>query len=73
MVVVLRYTDDIFFIWAEGEDKLQWFQNRLNNFHPNLKVTHEKSKFSVNFLDLRVSTVDNKLETDLFHKTNGLP
>ena len=73
MVVVLTYTDDIFFIWTEGEDKLQWFLNRLNNFHPNLKVTHEKSKISVNFLDLRVSTVDNKLETDLFHKTNGLP
>ena len=68
MVVVLRYIDDIFFIWTEGEDKLEGFLNRLNNFHPNLKFTHEKSKFSVNFLDLRVSTADNKLETDLFYK-----
>ena len=49
MVVVLRYIDDIFFIWTEGEDKLEGFPNRLNNFNPNLKFTHEKSKFSVNF------------------------
>ena len=45
----LRYIDDIFFIWKKGEDKLQGFLNRLNNFHPNLKFTHEKSKFSGNF------------------------
>ena len=49
MVVVLRYIDDIFFIWTEGEDKLEGFLNRLNNFNSNLKFTHEKSKFSVNF------------------------
>ena len=64
----LRYTDDIFFIWTEGEDKLKGFLNRLNNFHPNLKFTHKKSKSSVNFLDVSVSVVDNKLETYLFCK-----
>ena len=65
----LRYIDDIFFIWTEGEDKLQGFLNCLNNFHPNLKFTHEKSESSVNFLDVSVSIVDNKLEADLFCKT----
>ena len=64
----LRYIDDIIFIWTEGEDKLKGFLNRLNNFHPNLKFTLEKSKPSVNFLDVSVSIVDNKLETDLFCK-----
>ena len=29
----LRYIDDIFFTWAEGEDKLEWFLNRYNNFN----------------------------------------
>ena len=29
----LRYIDDIFFIWTEGEDKLEGFLNRLNNLH----------------------------------------
>ena len=62
----LRYIDDIFFFWKKGEDKLQGFLNRLNNFHPNLKFTHEKSKFSGNFLNVSVSIADNKLETDLF-------
>ena len=47
----LRYIDDIFFIWTEGEDKLEGFLNRLNNFNPNLKFTLEKSKSSVNFLE----------------------
>ena len=64
----LRYIDDIFFIRTEGEDKLEGFLNRLNNFHPNLKFTHGKSKLSVNFLDASFSIVDNKLETDLFCK-----
>ena len=36
--------------------------------HPNLKFTHEKSKSSVNFLDVSVSLVDNKRETDLLCK-----
>ena len=45
----LRYIDDIFFIWTEGQNKLEGFLNRLNNFHPNLEFTHEKSKSSVNF------------------------
>ena len=64
----LRYIDDIFFIWTEGEDKLEGFLNHLNNFYPNLKFTLEKSKSSFNFLDVSVSIVDNKLETDLFCK-----
>ena len=43
----LRYMDDMFFIWTEGEDKPEGLLNRLDNFHPNLKLTHEKNKSSV--------------------------
>ena len=68
----LRYIDDIFFIWVEDKDKLDRFLNRINNFYPNLKFTHEKSKSSINFLDVSVRIVDNKLETDLFCKPHGL-
>ena len=67
-MVVVKIIDDIFFIWTKGEDKLEGFLNRLINFHPNLKFTHEKSKSLVNFFDVSVSIVDNKLETDLFCK-----
>ena len=67
-LLLLRYIDDIFSIWVEGEDKLAGFVNRLSDFHPILKFIHEKSKLSVNFLDISVSIVDNKLETVLFCK-----
>ena len=64
----LRYIDDIFCIWTESQDKPEGFLNRLNNFHSNLKFTHETSKSSVKFLHLSVNIVDNKLEIDLFCK-----
>ena len=51
----------IFFTCREGEEKLEEFLNRLNNFHPNLKFTYEKTDVSVN-------NVDKKLETDLYSK-----
>ena len=38
-----RYTD-IFFIWTTTEKGLDDFLERLNNFHPNLKFTHERSR-----------------------------
>ena len=47
---MIRYVDDIFFIWKEGENKLKVFLQRLNTFPLNLKFTHEKSK-TVNILD----------------------
>ena len=46
-------------MWTEGEDQLEGFLNLLDNFHPNLKFPHEKSKFSVNFLDVTISIIDN--------------
>ena len=55
-LVWLRYTDGIFFIWNESEEKLEEFLEDLNNFHLNLKFASEKSvkKESVNFLDVTV-------------------
>ena len=54
----LRYIDDIFFMWTEDEDQLEGFLNRLDNFHPNLKFTDEKSKSSLNFLDVSIRIID---------------
>ena len=62
-----RYIDDIFLIWTEGENKPESFL-RFNTFHPNLKFTHEKSKTSVNFLDVVVRINGDKFETDLYSK-----
>ena len=41
---------------------------RLNAFHPNLKFTHEKSKVSINFLDVTVSINGEEFETNLYCK-----
>ena len=67
-LVWLRYIDDIFFIWNESEEKLETFLKNLNEFHPNLRFTSEKSKTSVNFIDLTINLVDQELETNLYCK-----
>ena len=67
-LVWLRYIDDIFFIWNESEEKLETFLKNLNEFHPNLRFTSEKSKTSLNFLDLTINLVDQELETNLYCK-----
>ena len=36
--VWLPYTDDTFFIWTDGEEKLTHFLNKTDNFHSNLKL-----------------------------------
>ena len=48
------YNDDIFFIWTASEKELDDFLEQLNNFHPNLKFTHERSREEINFLDVTV-------------------
>ena len=40
----LRYTDDLFFVWNHGENKLDEFFECLNSFYPNLKFTSEGSE-----------------------------
>ena len=70
--VWLRYTDDIFFFWTEDENKLESFLQRLSTFHPNLKFTHEKSKTSLNFLDVVVRINGDKFEIDLYIKPTDL-
>ena len=57
-----------FLIWTESENELEGFLQRLNAFHPNLKFTQEKSKVSINFLDVTVSINGEEFETDLYCK-----
>ena len=47
--VWLTYINDIFIIWTESKNKLEYFLKQLNIFHPNLKLMHERSKTSVSF------------------------
>ena len=56
------------FIWNESEEKLEECLENLHNFHPNLKFTSEKSKKSVNSLDVTIGLIDQHPETDLYCK-----
>ena len=66
--VCLRYTDDIFFVWTFGEEKLHDFLSCLNEFHPNLKFTYEHSSEQINFLDVIEKKGNDQFETDLYCK-----
>ena len=65
---MLRYFDNIFFVWTRGKDKVGEFLERLNSFHPNLKFTLERSEQKINFLDITVQLSNNKFVTDLYCK-----
>ena len=64
-----RYIDDIFFIWAHGQKKLDSFLEELNRYNTDLKFTSESSKTSIPFLDLKVSLSNGDLSTDLHIKS----
>ena len=64
-----RYIDDIFFIWIASEKELDEFLNRLNSFHPTLRFTHERSRESLNFLDVIVKIQQGEFVTDLYCKS----
>ena len=60
----MRYID-IFFIWTKSEDELDGFLQRLIA----LKFTHDKSKLSINVLDVTVIINGEEFETDLYCKS----
>ena len=63
----LRYIDDIFFIWAHGEEELKKFMEKFNNFTPNLRFTYESSEKIISFLDL-IMTVSEQVENYITYK-----
>ena len=65
-VIWWKYIDNIFFIWEHGEESLDKFLTKLNNFHPTIKFTTEHLKETINFLDVRL--VGEELMAGLFVK-----
>ena len=64
-----RYIDDIFIIWQHGETELTKFVRHLNDQHPTIKFTEERSMSSINFLDITVTLSNTgKLITSLYCK-----
>ena len=62
LLVWFRYIDDVFFIWAHAKGKV--LKKDFNNYHPNIKFTHEFNKKSILFLDLKVLLSGSQLTTD---------
>ncbi len=76
-LILLRYIDDIFMIWSDTTDTLQSFLTALNNFHPNLRFTHQHSSHSIDYLDLTIYkgqhfAFTNLLDTKTFQKRQNL-
>ena len=67
-LIYLRYIDDIFGIWLDGEQSLREFHTKANSIHHQIQVDLRLSTSSLDFLDVTVKLNEGKLETDLFTK-----
>ena len=65
-----RYVDDIFAIFNSVTDILM-FESYLNTLHPRIKFTTERYDNGLNFLDTRVFTSPNGLETSWHRKESA--
>ena len=64
-----RYIDNFHFISTHVNDKLASFLNVLSNYHPYIRFIQEFNKEHIQFLDLNVKLLGNKLSTDLYSKS----
>ena len=63
-----RYIDDIFMVWTHGNEKLDSFIAYLNNIHPTIKFTSQRSTTSIPFLYVNIQLHNGKIETDPYCK-----
>lgn len=63
-----RYVDDTILIWTGTVRELNCFVAEINRMKPKLKYTLEVGGKSLNFLDLKISIVEGKLEFGIYRK-----
>ena len=63
----VRFQDDIFGIWNHGPQSLSDFHLRLNTLHPNISLTLNSGQH-VDFLDLSIAIVQDRLEYSVYAK-----
>ena len=71
-----RYIDDIFIIWSGSHSEFEEFFNFINSYHPTIKFDppqHNEEDYSCNFLDLKISIENSKIQTDLYRKETSKP
>ena len=65
----LRFIDDIFMIWKDGEQQLKMFLEALNNYHPTIKFTQTTDKNEIAFLDtIEYRPPTNRIYTKIYYK-----
>ena len=67
-LVYLRYIDDIFMIWTEGEENLNGFLSHCNQINKDIQLEQVASKEKIPFLDVSVIYENGKLHTNLYIK-----
>ena len=65
-----RFLDDIFHKWLINFD-IEPFYKLINELDPDLKNIFEKLTTDINFLDINIKIVGNKLHFDICHKPNN--
>ena len=63
-----RFLDDILLIFDERLTDVNAINSMLNSLHPELCFKLETSGLAVNFLDVKITSVNNNLKTDVFYK-----
>jgi hypothetical protein len=63
-----RFLDDILLVYDENCISLETISVLLNNLNVDLKFKCETLGNAVNFLDIRIYKVENRIETDIFYK-----
>lgn len=64
-----RYVDDIIICWTGTLRQIDVFVNKLNSVHSKIKFKLElEENKSLNFLDINITRVNNKLEFQIYRK-----
>ena len=63
-----RFRDDCFVLWNGNTERLNDFHKFIYSIDSNLQFSMEIGGTSLDFLDLRITIVDNKLHTTVYSK-----
>ena len=85
MLFVFRLWKPLFFLffyippekkWSGSHSEFEEFFNFINSYHPTIKFDppqHNEEDNSCNFLDLKISIENSKIQTDLYRKETSNP
>ena len=62
-----RFLDDVFHKWLI-QFNIQYFYKLMNELHPDLQFIFEELTKNINFLDINLKIINNKLHFDVYHK-----